>query len=241
MILPQHIAFIVDGNRRWAKLHHKPQIRGHQKAVDEIMDSLIYRAIDLKIPYLTFWVWSTENWKRGRLFANLLFGILEKRLNTRANKYIQDGVKLMTIGDLTKLPKSIVGKLEDVKSRSQNNKKITVTIAINYGGRDEIVRAMNKLIKDRLKHLRGGPPHGEDSSEVKLTEKEFNNYLDTTGIPDPDLIIRTGGSQRLSGFLLWQSEYSELYFTNTFFPDFTNKELDKALKDYSNRKRNFGR
>jgi undecaprenyl diphosphate synthase len=231
--LPRHIAFIVDGNRRWAREHNLPTIKGHQVAVDEIMDRLIYRFMELRIPYLTFWVWSTENWKRGRAFANLLFGILEQRLKTVADKYIKDGVKLLTIGDLDKLPMGIRQLLEDVKHRSQQNKRIAVTIAINYGGRDEVVRATKRLIS-QLNPSSGG-------QNLKLTEEEFSKHLDTAGIPDPDLIIRTGGSQRLSGFLLWQSEYSELYFTKTYFPDFNDQELDKALTDFSSRKRNFGR
>lgn len=228
MNLPHHVAFIVDGNRRWAKKRHVPSVAGHKRAVDVVMDWLIYRFIELKIPNITFWVWSTENWKRGMKFANLLFNILRINLKNKAQKYIDAGVKLNTIGDLTKLPKDLQKQLEDIKQKSKNNTKLTATIAINYGGRDEIMRAVQRLSK-------------KQKAKSKITEKEFNQYLDTADLPDPDLIIRTGGSQRLSGFLLWQSQYAELYFTNTLFPDFDEIALQKALKDFTARKRNFGK
>lgn len=229
--LPQHVAFIVDGNRRWAKIRHAPSVIGHKKAVEVVMDWLIFRFIEIKIPYITFWVWSTENWKRGIKFANLLFNILRINLKSKAQKYIEAGVKLNTIGDLTKLPKDLQQQLEAVKQNSKNNTKLTATIAINYGGRDEIVRAVNHILKD--------PAFNE--GRVLTSEKEFEKYLDTADIPDPDLIIRTGGAQRLSGLLLWQSQYAELYFTETLFPDFDETALQKALDDYSARKRNFGK
>lgn len=237
--LPAHVAFIVDGNRRWAKKRHVPSVMGHKRAVDVVMDWLIFRFIELKIPYITFWVWSTENWKRGIKFANLLFNILRINLKNKAQKYIDAGVKLNIIGDLTKLPKDLQKLLEDVKQNSKNNKKLTATIAINYGGQDEIVRAIKKLYQSNNNPW---PPAGRQQSTINnLTTQQFSKYLDTVDIPDPDLIIRTGGAQRLSGFLLWQSQYAELYFISTLFPDFDEAALQRALEDFVARKRNFGK
>lgn len=241
--LPSHLAIIVDGNRRWAKEKGLPTIKGHQKAANETIELLVYHCLNLGIPYLTFWVWSTENWKRGKRFAHAIFKILRLGLKKNMDKYISDGIRLNTIGDLSKIPQDLRQEIEKWKEKSKNNKKLVVTIALNYGGRDEIIRAINKLLKKP-----GFPaictPHkcgGKINRVFKLTEKEFEKYLDTAGMPDPDLIIRTGGEQRLSGFMLWQAEYAEFYFTKTYFPDFTPQRLDKALKDYSQRQRRFGK
>ncbi|MFC1711014.1 polyprenyl diphosphate synthase [Patescibacteria group bacterium] len=226
---PSHIAFIVDGNRRWAKKRGLSSTLGHKKAADERLEELVYHCLKLNISYATFWVFSTENWKRGQRFANILFNILKLGLRKNVKKFIKDGIKLNTIGDLTKLPKDLVKEIKDIKEKSKHNIKLTVTIAINYGGRDEMLRAIQKA---SLK---------PENKGLKLTEKQFSKYLDTADLPDPDLIIRTGGDQRLSGFLLWQSQYAELYFTKTLFPDFNAQELDKALKEYENRQRRFGK
>lgn len=235
MNLPTHVAIVVDGNRRWAKKRGLPNIAGHRKAANEIMKQLIYHCLKLNISYITFWVWSTENWKRGEKFANMLFNILRLGLKRNISQYIKDGIKLNTIGDLTKLPKNLVKEIEKVKQKSKNNKKLVVTIAINYGGRDEIIRTIKKLVQDyQEKGI-------FNSKEIdNLTVKQFSSYLDTADIPDPDLIIRTGGEQRLSGFLLWQAEYAEFCFTQTLFPDFDVKEFNKALKEYARRQRRFG-
>lgn len=227
MTLPKHIAFIVDGNRRWAKKHGLKSTIGHKKAANVVIENLIYDCLHLGIPYITFWVWSTENWQRGRVFANLLFNILKNSMQKSLAKYIRDGIKINTIGDLTQLPKNLIKELERCKQETAKNNKIVATIAINYGGRDEIIRAINRFNKE--------------TDNKKLTEKKLTKYLDTANLPDPDLIIRTGGSQRLSGFMLWQSQYSELYFTKTFFPDFKKNDLLQALKDFEKRQRRFGK
>lgn len=229
--LPQHIAFIVDGNRRWAKSHHLPAIAGHKLVVDKTLDAIVCHCLDLKIPYVTFWAFSTENWKRGMEFANKLFGLLEYALNKNTIKYENAGVRFNTIGDMSKLSPKLQQKLVDLKNRSLDKHKLTVTIAINYGGRDEIIRAIKKMFKS-----------GEYNAETidNLTELDFTKYLDTSDLPEPDLIIRTGGDMRLSGFLSWQNQYSELSFTPTLMPDFSIQEFDQIIQNYSQRDRRFG-
>ena len=227
MTLPKHVAFIVDGNRRWAKKHGLPELSGHRKAADEILRNLVYHAKDRGIKYVTFWLFSTENWKRGTQFYNPLFALIENKiLQENLKKYLEDDIRLNLIGDLSKLPKRLREKLEDLEKKSKKNKKITVTFALNYGGRNEIIRAIKKIPASEIK---------------KLTEEKFSQYLDTADLPDPDLIIRTGARKRLSGFLLWQSEYAELYLTDRLFPDFTNKEFDKALENFTLRERRYGK
>jgi len=228
--LPKHVAIIVDGNRRWARKRRLPDIAGHKYVADNILEPLIYRCLELKIPYITFWAFSTENWKRGKKFASALFQILRRGLKKSMEKYEKAGMRLNTIGDVSKLPKDLVKDLVCWQEKSKNNKKITVTMALNYGGRDEIVRAVQRL-SSKVQRFKGS----------KVTEEEFEKCLDTAGMPDPDLIIRTGGAKRLSGFMLWQLEYSELYFTDVLMPDFTVKEFGKALREYAKRQRRFGK
>jgi len=229
--LPTHIAFIVDGNRRWAKAHHLPVIAGHKLVVDKTLDEIVCQSLELGIPYLTFWAFSTENWKRGMDFANKLFNLLGYALDKNTAKYEKAGVRFNTIGDISKLPPKLQQKLVDLKNRSLNKHKLTVTIAINYGGRDEILRAIKKMITTGK----------YDKNNIdELTEAEFSKFLDSHGLPDPDLIIRTGGDMRLSGYFSWQNQYSELYFTNTLMPDFSLKEFDKILTDFANRDRRYG-
>lgn len=223
--LPQHIAIIMDGNRRWAAAKKLSAIDGHKKVANETLESLINHAGSLGIPYITFWAFSTENWKRKKTEVNGLLQLFRFTLKSYGNKMIKKGARINYIGNLEKFPKDIQKGLKNLMEKSKNNKKITVTFAINYGGRDEIIRAIKKV---------------KSSDTNELTAKEFSQYLDTADLPDPDLIIRPGGENRLSGFLLWQSEYAELYFTDTLMPDFTPKELDIALTWYSHRTRRFG-
>jgi len=225
MSLPQHIAIICDGNRRWAKHHKKPEFAGHRFAVENTMETLIDHCLRLKIPYLTFWIFSTENWQRGQTWVKKYFQLLRGLLQKHLEKYNQKQVKLNLIGDLSKLPSDIQTILQDWQQKTQNNKKITLTIAINYGGREEIIRAINQL------------PHNKP-----ITQKQFSKYLDTKDLPDPDLLIRTGeNNTRLSGFMLWQLAYTQLYFTNTLFPDFTPEKLDQAIDWYQTQTQNLGK
>jgi undecaprenyl diphosphate synthase len=228
---PNHIAFIVDGNRRWAKKNNKPAILGHRYVVDKTLDEIIVFCLNKKIAYVTFWAFSTENWKRGQKFAAAIFKLLTYALEKSFQKYLRDGVRFNTIGDLSKIPSNLADKIRSLEKRSQDNDKLTVTIALNYGGRDDILRAVKKLVKSKK----------FDKNNIdKLTESDFANFLDTHDLPDPDLIIRTGGDKRLSGFLSWQNQYSELVFTNTLMPDFSTQEFDKILEDFCQRDRRYG-
>lgn len=225
--IPKHVAFIVDGNRRWARKRGLPAIAGHKFVVEKLINELIAHAQKKSIDYLTFWVFSTENWKRGEKFSKLLFSLLKKSIEDRAESYDKQGIRFRVVGDIKALPKDLRETLLCWQGKTENNPRITVTIAINYGGRDEIVRATKKIIDSQL-------------SVTSLTKEKFSQFLDTQKMPDPDIIVRTGGEKRLSGFLLWQSEYSELYFTDTLMPDFDIKEFDKILQWFSQRKRRFG-
>lgn len=216
MNLPQHVSIICDGNRRWAKNKGLPEFAGHQQAVEITMEQLIDHSIELKIPYLTFWVFSTENWSRGQTWVEKYFNLLRKLFTKNFAKLHQKNVKLNVIGDQTKLPTDIQKLFTDWLNKTKNNQKLTLTIAINYGGRDEILRAIAK--------------------------GAFPDHLDTAGLPDPDLLIRTApNNHRLSGFMLWQIAYTQLYFTDTLFPDFDAKELDKALTWWQEQTNNLGK
>jgi len=235
MSLPQHIAIICDGNRRWAKAKHLPEFSGHKYAVETTAENLVDHCLKLHIPYLTLWFFSTENWNRGQVWVAKYF-ILFRRLIPRAmDKYIKKGVRLNTIGDLTKLPRDVQNFFSGWKDRSKTNHKITLTIAFNYGGKDEIIRAINSF-------LQGTSLQACKDVPCSISEKQFSQYLDTRSLPDPDLLIRTApNNQRLSGFMLWQIAYTQLYFTDTLFPDFTPKELDKAVAWWQKQTQNLGK
>ena len=232
MTLPQHVAIICDGNRRWAKAKGLPEFSGHRHAVEITMENLIDRCVSLNIPYLTFWVFSTENWHRGEKWVNQYFSLLRQLFTKNFQKLHQKNVKLNLIGNVSKLPQDIQKLFSDWLAKTKNNKKLTLTIAINYGGRDEILRAVAKgrsLFTDKVR-----PCH--------LNESSFSSLLDTHDLPDPDLLIRTGGNNtRLSGFMLWQLAYTQLYFIDTLFPDFDGKELDIALNWWQKQTTNLGK
>lgn len=225
--LPKHLAIIMDGNRRWARAKGLPVVAGHRKVVEERVEELIEHAAELKIPYITFWAFSTENWGREQTEVGGIMKLFKWALMHRAKRLTDKGAKVKMIGDLAKFPEDIRNGFEKLVTDSKNNKRITVTFALNYGGRDEIIRAVNKIYDLSFKIY-------------DLNKDNFGNFLDTAGVPDPDLIIRTGGEQRLSGFMLWQSEYAELYFTEKLMPDFDSKALDEALAEYARRERRRG-
>ncbi len=234
MTLPKHIAIICDGNRRWAKAKGLPEFSGHQHAVEVTMENLIDRCIELNIPYLTFWVFSTENWQRGKQWVNKYFSLLRQLFTKNFQKLHQKNVKLNLIGDTAKLPQDIQQLFTDWVEKTSKNKKLTLTIAINYGGRDEIARAIVKYLQGPT--LKDKFPIGSDPIVP------FPELLDTHGLPDPDLLIRTApNNQRLSGFMLWQIAYTQLYFTDTFFPDFKGPELDAAISWWQNQTKNLGK
>ena len=228
MIPPlQHVAIIMDGNRRWAKARGLDPVKGHEQAAKVAVEPIIEKCAELGIPYVTFWAFSTENWKRDENELQKLFDVFRFALGALAIKFIQKGAKLRILGDINRFPKDIAQKTLEMMNKSSKNHKITVTFALNYGGRDEILRAVKKIIKDQI-------------PVEKIDENLFSSYLDTSGIPDPDLIIRTGGEHRTSGYLPWQSVYSELFFTPILFPDFSPLELQNALDNFANRDRRFG-
>lgn len=213
----------MDGNRRWAGGHHLPVLAGHKKVIDDVLEPLIERAVRLGVTHLTFWAWSTENWKRNKHEVEGIMRLFKGTLQTRGNRLHEKGVQVRIIGDISKFDAQLRTLLTDLIEKTKHNTKITVIFALNYGGRDEIIRALNR------------------AAGFQLNAENFSQYLDTVGIPDPELIIRTGGEQRLSGFYLWQSEYSELYFPKWFMPEFTPERLDEAIEEYQNRVRRLGK
>lgn len=215
--IPQHVGVIMDGNRRWAKKRGLAAVAGHAKAVDSVVENLIEHAGELGITYLTLWAFSTENWNRDRGEVEAVLNLFRKALMTKVQRFIERGARLKLIGDINRFPADIQEGMREAIKKAEMNAKITVAFALNYGGRDEIIRAVK----------RGGV--------------EFEKYLDTAVMPEPDLIIRTGGEKRTSGFLMWSGAYAEWYFTDTLFPDFGKKELEEAIEDYQGRQRRFGR
>jgi undecaprenyl diphosphate synthase len=221
---PKHIAVIMDGNRRWARERGLPILEGHKKVADEILEPLIEYAAKSGISYMTFWAFSTENWGREAQEVKGILQLFRHVIRKKWQRLHEKGVRIRVIGNIEKFPEDISKSLKEVVEQTKNNKKITTIFALNYGGRDEILRAIQKL-------------HGN----VNVSEQDFAQYLDTAGIPDPELIIRTGGEQRLSGFLPWQSEYSELMFPDWYMPEFIPARLDELLIEYGKRQRRFGK
>ena len=238
--LPSHVAIIMDGNRRWAKAHGLAAVMGHDKAARDVIEPIVDRAIALGIKFVTFWAFSTENWKRDKAEIRALMEIFRDGLKKLGSKLNEKGVRLNVVGEMSKFPEDIRKQTEHYMEISRGNKKITVSFALNYGGRDEILRAVRKFIGEILASK--GPTFSAKRLDLTklVTEENFAKFLDTADMPDPDLIIRTGGEFRLSGYFPWQSVYSELYFTKTLWPEFTPEELDKALADYQRRERRFG-
>lgn len=225
-ITPKHVAIIMDGNRRWAKQHGLQAIQGHQKVAREVIEQLVDHCIAMQIPYLTLWAFSTENWRRDPQEVSGLMSLFREAFGVSSSRLHDKGVKIQTIGDLSKFSKDIQDNILHWKQVTAQNTQITVTFALNYGGRDEIVRAVNTW-------------HSAHPTS-QMDEAVMSTLLDTGNMPDPDLIIRPGGEQRLSGFLTWQSVYAELYFTAVLMPDFGPAELDKALAEFGERQRRFG-
>ncbi|MBT3249695.1 MAG: di-trans,poly-cis-decaprenylcistransferase [Candidatus Pacebacteria bacterium] len=224
--LPHHIAIVMDGNRRWAKKRGLAIIKGHRQVSEELIEELADHCIQRGIKYLTLWAFSTENWNRDPMEVKLVMDLFREMLEKNIDQLHQKGIKISTIGDLSRFDQDIREKIEQGVMKTVQNKNLTLTFALNYGGKDDLLRAVNKLSK-------------EDKAEI--TSEMIDQSLDTADLPDPDLVIRPGGEKRLSGFLLWQTEYSELYFSDVLMPDFNAQELDKAIEDYQNRQRRFGK
>ena len=229
--LPKHIGIIMDGNGRWAKKRGLPRTAGHAAGA-ETFRSIAYYCRDLGIPYLTVYAFSTENWKRPAEEVSAIMDLLRKYLLEALEKMQKDGFRIRFLGDITALPEELRDLcLETVEVGNRVDAKYQINVCLNYGGRDEIIRAAKAWARD----VAAGRVQAED-----LTEEDFSRYLDSRGIPDPDLIIRPSGELRLSNFLPWQGAYSEFYFTDELWPDFTPQVLDKALVSYQSRQRRFG-
>jgi len=224
--LPQHVAIIMDGNGRWAKRRGLPRLAGHKQGATNAQ-RVVEIFTEYRIPYLTLYAFSTENWNRPQVEVKGLFQLLEKKLDEEVKFAQEKGIKIRHLGKLDGLSPEIQHRIKQALELTQNNTGMTISLAFNYGGRDEIVEVMRRLI------LSGIPAQNIDESIV-------SQYLYTAGIPDPDLIIRTGGESRLSNFLTWQAAYAEIYFTPVLWPDFDRKEIDKALIFYRQRQRRFG-
>ena len=226
----QHIGIIMDGNRRWAKSKGLKTIDGHKKGIDAAK-IIIKAAIKKKISYLTLYAFSSENWKRAPSEIKDLMSLLRFFLSTEINALYESGVKLTILGDLSQFDEDIKQNIQKASTYNKKKFKINLIMAINYGGRLEITNAVKKICKKIL------------NKKIKMSEvneKEIERNLYTQGVPDPDLIIRTGGDSRLSNFLLWQSAYAELLFFKKLWPDFTEKDFSEAVLDYKNRERRFG-
>ncbi len=219
--IPYHLGIIIDGNRRWAKEKNLPSFEGHQVGFDNV-ETIADACLERGIKILTIYCFSSENWDRVEAEVSYLMKLLELGLDKYTQKCIKDNVKLLVIGQKEKLSKSLQAKIKKSEEITRDNKRAILNLAISYGGRAEIVEAVKKI-------------------KGEITEKSINNNLWTAGQPDPDFIIRTGGERRLSGFLTWQSIYSELYFSDKYWPDFSVDDLNLALEDYLHRKRRFGK
>lgn len=224
---PKHVGFIMDGNRRWARKNRLQLLLGHENGVRRI-EPLVELAAKKGIQYVTFWAFSTENWHRSKEEVVVLLDVFRKALSDpMMNRLKKNGVLVKVIGDISLFPRDIQERVGAIIDGTKNNDKITANFALNYGGRDEILRAVKNLMKDNV---------------PEVTEDLFSSYLYTKGQPDPDLIIRTGGEMRMSGFMPWQSVYAEWYFSNVLWPDFTPGHMEEVLEDFlHNRKQNFGR
>ncbi len=224
--LPVHVAVIMDGNGRWAEDRGLPRLAGHRSGTENIRN-VTKSAIRAGVKYLTLYAFSTENWSRPDDEVNGLMGILGEVIGNEAQKLSNDGVRLNHLGRIDRLPQSLQGAIEAAVALTHNNTGLVLSVAFDYGGRDEILQALKRIINDKL------PPEDLDETTIR-------QYLYTNGIPDPDLIVRTGGEMRFSNFLLWQAAYSEHYVTNVRWPDFDESEFLKAIQAFRNRRRRFG-
>ena len=215
-----HVAFIMDGNGRWGRKRRKGRNFGHLKGV-ETVKSIVKSSINLNIPIVTFYVFSSENWKRPKKEINFLFKLIKNYFSLEIKNIINQGIKINVFGDLKKLNSDVKNSIKKSINLTKKNKKIIVNLAINYGSKNEIFNALKK-------------------SKEKLTIKNFEKNLYTKNLPNPDILIRTGGHKRLSNFMLWQLAYAELFFLDKLWPDFNNNDLKKVINSYKSSKRNFG-
>ncbi len=227
--IPQHIAIIMDGNGRWAKIRNENRIQGHIKAKKSVRESIEF-CVEKKIKYLTLFAFSTENWKRPKLEVQALMNLLNNVISDELNNLKNQNIKLKVIGDLSPLPKKTKESLELAINETSKNKGLCLILAINYSGKWDIFNATKKILETKQK-----------LDLANFNEKDFEKNLSTYNIPDPELIIRTSGEERISNFYLWQAAYSELYFTDILWPDFNKNELNNAIFEFKNRNRRFGK
>jgi len=228
--IPNHVAIILDGNGRWAKKKRMPRNYGHTQG-SKVVEKICEIAYKMGIQYLTVYAFSTENWRRPSDEVDALMKLLQNYLDTSCKTSAKNNMRVRVIGDKSKLSEEIKRSIDTLEDASKENTGLKFQVAINYGSRDEMLRATKALAMD----VKSNKINIDD-----IDESVFEQYLDTNGIPDPDLLIRTSGEQRLSNFLLWQLAYTEFYFTDVLWPDFNKKELMKAIEYYSSRTRNFG-
>lgn len=220
----KHIAIVMDGNGRWAKKRGLPRSMGHKEGLNTV--KRITKAVsDLGIPYITLYIFSTENWKRTEAEVGFLMGLIKQHLRAELKFYADNNIRIEHIGNLSGLPQDIQNEINSVRDKTSDYTGTAIVLGINYGAHDEILRAIKKLNSDEL---------------ASINEESFSLKLDTGKIPPVDLLIRTGGEKRLSNFLLWQSAYAELYFTDTLWPDWTVENLYEAIEDYKKRNRRYG-
>jgi len=221
---PLHVAIIMDGNGRWAKERGKARTKGHEKGAETVR-SITQSIANAGVKYLTLYAFSTENWSRPKTEVEFLMKLLEKYLDKEASTYQKNGIRFEVIGDMSRFSESLVQRIEKTRRDTANNKKLTQVLAINYGSKDEILRAVKKMQENSL----------------EITEQNLNSMLDTAQMPPVDMLIRTGGDMRLSNFLLWQAAYAELFFTKTLWPDFEENELYMMVEEFKTRERRFGK
>ena len=225
--LPKHIAITMDGNGRWAKSKGKLRIFGHKNGVRAVRDT-VEGAAEIGIKYLTLYAFSSENWNRPENEVNALMTLLVSAINNEKKTLMDNNIQLTTIGDINKLPSKTQKELQQAITKTKDNTKMNLVLALSYSARGEILSAVKDIIKDK-------------KEPEEINEITFQQYLTTKSVPDPELLIRTSGEYRISNFLLWQIAYSELYFTDTLWPDFRRADLYKAILNYQNRERRFGK
>ena len=228
--LPRHIAIIMDGNGRWAKKRILNRVSGHKKGIEAVKDA-VKTCRELGIKVLTLYAFSMENWNRPKGEVTALMSILKRYLFEELDEMLENNIRLNAIGDLENLPNKVYKVLTDTIEKTKACKGMILNLALSYGGRDDIIHAVRKIISDC------------EAKKIKpenITEGLFSNYLFTAGIPDPDLLIRTSGERRISNFLLWQMAYTEIYITDTLWPDFKKEDLIEAILDFQSRERRFG-
>ncbi len=222
--VPKHIAIIMDGNGRWAKQHGLPREEGHRKGV-ETVEAIVEACQERGVKHLTLYAFSEENWNRPDGEVASLMKLLSFFLTAKCQKMLDNGIRFRTIGDIEKLPADVLEQIQAVKEKTSDGQKMELVLALSYGSHSELTRTINTLI------AKGKP---------EVTVQDVEDHLDTRGMPNPDLLIRTSGEYRLSNFLLWQLAYSELYFTDVLWPEFSEAELDRAISDFQGRERRFG-